>query len=300
MVALEGRVVVVTGAGRGLGRDHALFFAANGAQVVVNDLGVDNEGHGADATKAEAVVDEIRSNGGSAVANHDDVATWQGAKRMVDDAIEAFGDLDVLVNNAGFLRDRAIVNMSEDDWDEVIRVHLKGHMAPTRWAAAYWREQHKAGSTRRRNLVNTSSTSGIYANPGQGNYGAAKSGVATLSQIAAAELAHYGVVSNCVIPGARTRLTMGTPGLPEIMEAPAEGFDIWDPANVSPLVAYLAGADCPFNGETFYIQGATIRRLQPWTLVGDTIEQPTRWELDELSRAMSAFDTSVDVSARSS
>jgi NAD(P)-dependent dehydrogenase (short-subunit alcohol dehydrogenase family) len=179
--------------------------------------------------------------------------------------------------------------MSEFDFDEVLRVHMKGQAAPTHWAAAYWRDQYHAGSHRRRNLVHTSSTSGIYANPGQSNYGAAKSGVVTFSQIAAKELARYSVVSNCVVPGARTRLTMSSPGLPEIMEAPAEGFDLWSPGNVSPLVAYLCGADCPFSGETFYVQGGTVRRVEPWSLVGQSIEHPTRWALDVLAEAMQAF-----------
>ncbi|HSH11300.1 MAG TPA: SDR family oxidoreductase, partial [Ilumatobacter sp.] len=165
----------------------------------------------------------------------------------------------------------------------------KGHFAPTKWAAVYWRDQHKAGVGRPRNLVHTSSTSGIYANPGQANYGPAKSGIVTFSQIAAKELGRYGVVSNCVVPGARTRLTMALPGLPEIMEAPTDGFDEWAPANASPLVAYLAGAACPLSGETFYVQGGTVRRLESWTLVGESIENPVRWELDQLDQAMETF-----------
>jgi len=291
MVELEDRVAIVTGAGRGLGREHALYLASRGARVVVNDLGVTNDGSGGDCSPSDDVVAEIRAAGGTAVANCDDVATWEGSKAMVAAAIETFGDVDVLVNNAGILRDSTVVNMSEEDFDEVVRIHLKGHFAPTKWVAVHWREQYKAGITRRRNLVHTSSTSGIYANPGQANYGPAKSGVVTFSQIAAKELAHYGVVSNCVVPGARTRLTLSSPGLPEIMEAPSDGFDQWDPANVSPLVAYLAGATCPFNGETFYVQGGTVRRLEPWTLVGDSIEHATRWDLDELDEAMRTIRT---------
>jgi NAD(P)-dependent dehydrogenase (short-subunit alcohol dehydrogenase family) len=289
MIELEGRVAVVTGAGRGLGREHALLLAACGAAVVVNDPGVGNDGTGADATPAEEVVAEIRSQGGRAVASTVDAATWAGAQSLVDLALAEFGDLDVLVNNAGILRDAALVKMSEDDFDEVVRVHLKGHFAPTRWAAAYWREQHKAGVERPRNVVHTSSTSGIYANPGQINYGPAKSAIVTFSQIAAKELVRYGVVSNCVVPGARTRLTLASPGLPEIMQAPAEGFDEWAPGNVSPIVVYLAGGSCPFNGETFYVQGGTVRRLEPWSLVGESIEHPSRWPLNELDRAMATF-----------
>jgi NAD(P)-dependent dehydrogenase (short-subunit alcohol dehydrogenase family) len=289
MVELDGRVAIVTGAGRGLGRAHALLLASHGARVVVNDLGVAHDGSGGDESPAHEVVAEIREAGGTAIANCDDVASWEGSKAIVAAAIEVFGDLDVLVNNAGILHDSTIVNMTEAAFDDVVRVHLKGHFAPTKWAAVHWRQQHKDGVARRRNLVHTSSTSGIYANPGQANYGPAKSGIVTFSQIAAKELVKYGVASNCVVPGARTRLTMSSPGLPEIMEPPADGFDLWDPANVSPLVAYLCGAGCPFNGETFYVQGGTVRRLAPWTLVGDSIEHAQRWPLDALDDAMRAF-----------
>ncbi len=291
MITLEGRVAVITGAGRGLGREHALLFARLGAAVVVNDRGAANDGSGADRTPAEQVVAEIEAMGGQAVANDDDVSDWDGARHMVQSAVDAFGDLDILVNNAGILRDRLLVNMTEDEWDSVIAVHLKGHMAPTRWAAAYWREQHKAGVTKRRNLVHTSSTSGLFANPGQANYGAAKSGIATLSQIAAKELERYNVVSNCVAPAARTRLTLATPGLEGLIAPPQDGeaFDQWDPANVSPLVAYLASAPCRFNGETFYVQGGTVTRFQSWAF-GDTVEQAGRWEVDALAEALGQLD----------
>ncbi len=289
MVELQGRVAIVTGAGRGLGREYARYLAARGVRVVVNDRGVTNEGKGCDESAATTVVNEIVADGGEAVADHADVASWDGAEAMVQHALDAFGELDILINNAGILRDSTIVKMTEEDFDAVIRVHLKGHAAPTKWAATYWREQAHAGSDRRRNLVHTSSTSGIYANPGQSNYGPAKSGIVTFSQIAAAELAQYGVVSNCVLPGARTRLTLSSPGLPEIMQAPGEGFDQWNPANVAPVVAYLAGAGCPFNGAAFYVQGGTVRRLEPWGLTGDSIERPVRWQLDELDDAMQTF-----------
>ncbi len=292
MSSLAGRVAVVTGAGRGLGREHALILARHGAKVVVNDRGVASDGVAPDAKPADEVVADIVAAGGEAVANTDDCASWAGAAALVRTALDAFGELDIVVNNAGILRDASLAKMTEDDFDEVVRVHLKGHFAPSRFAAEYWRDQHHAGSRRHRNLVHTSSTSGIYANPGQINYGPAKSGIVTLSQIAAKELARYDVVSNCVVPGARTRLTLASPGLPEIMEAPADGFDVWDPANVAPLVAYLSGVDCPFTGETFYIQGGTVRRLEPWTLIGDSIENPNRWELDVLAEAMTAFTIS--------
>ena len=183
--------------------------------------------------------------------------------------------------------DRALVNMTESEWDAVIAVHLKGHFVPTRWAASYWREQHKAGSTRRRNLIHTTSTSGLFANTGQTNYGAAKAGVAAFSQICAKELSRYRVVSNCVAPSARTRLTLSTPGLNDVIAAPqnADRFDVWNPANVSPLFAYLANEACPFSGETFFLQGGTVTRMQAWEL-GKTLERNGRWTVDELTAAM--------------
>lgn len=286
MSSLDGRVAIITGAGRGIGREHALFFAAEGAKVVVNDRGGANDGEGSDQTPAQEVVAEIRALGGEAVANGDDVADWEGAQRLVNAAIETFGDLDILVNNAGILRDRVIVNMTENEWDAVIAVHLKGHFAPTRWAAAYWREEHKAGRTKRRNLVHTSSTSGLFSNPGQSNYGAAKSGIATLSQIAAKELARYDVLSNCIAPGARTRLTLATPGLEEIMTPRDGAFDEWDPANISPLVAYLSSVDCRFSGETFFAQGGVVKRVRSWEM-GDTVEQSEKWTVTDLAAALS-------------
>lgn len=285
MTSLDGRVAIITGAGRGIGREHALLFAAEGAKVVVNDLGGSNDGTGTDVTPAQEVAAEIRAMGGEAVVNGDDVAAWEGAQRLVNSAIQAFGDLDILVNNAGILRDRVLVNMTEEEWDSVIAVHLKGHFAPTRWAAAYWREQTKAGVNKPRNVVHTSSTSGLFSNPGQANYGAAKSGIATLNQICAKELIRYGVKSNCIAPGARTRLTLATPGLEDIM-APKEGaFDMWDPANISPLVAYLATAECAFTGETFFVQGGTVTRVDTWAM-GDTVEQDDRWTVTGLADAL--------------
>jgi NAD(P)-dependent dehydrogenase (short-subunit alcohol dehydrogenase family) len=285
MTSLDGRVAIITGAGRGIGREHALFFANEGARIVVNDLGGANDGEGSDRTPAEEVAAEIRAQGGEAIANADNVADWEGAQRLVNATIGEFGDLDILVNNAGILRDRVIVNMTEAEWDAVIAVHLKGHFAPTRWAAAYWREEHKAGRGKRRNLVHTSSTSGLFSNPGQANYGAAKSGIATFSQIAAKELSRYDVLSNCIAPGARTRLTLATPGLEDIM-TPREGvFDEWDPANISPLVAYLSTADCAFTGETFFIQGGVVKRVRSWEMA-DTVEQPAKWSVAGLADAL--------------
>jgi NAD(P)-dependent dehydrogenase (short-subunit alcohol dehydrogenase family) len=290
MGALDGRVAIITGAGRGIGREHALLFAAEGAKVVVNDLGGANDGSGSDATPAQQVVEEITAMGGEAIANGDNVADWEGGQRLINSAIEAFGDLDILVNNAGILRDRVIVNMTEAEWDAVIAVHLKGHFVPTRWAAAYWREQTKAGIDKPRNLVHTSSTSGLFSNPGQSNYGAAKSGIATFSQIAAKELGRYGVKSNTIAPGARTRLTLATPGLGDVIAAPTDGaqFDQWDPANISPLVVYLASAVCEFTGETFFVQGGTVTRVESWAM-SQSVEQLARWDIDELAAAMATL-----------
>lgn len=288
MAALDGRVAIITGAGRGIGREHALYFAAEGAKVVVNDLGAANDGGGSDATPAEEVAAEIRSAGGEAIANGDNVADWEGAQRLINSAIESFGDLDILVNNAGILRDRVLVNMTEQEWDDVIKVHLKGHFAPTRWAASYWREQHKAGNGKRRNLVHTSSTSGLFSNPGQSNYGAAKSGIATFSQIVAKELSRYDVVSNCIAPGARTRLTLATPGLEDIMAPKDEGFDEWDPANIAPLVAYLSSADCAFTGETFFVQGGVVKRVASWEMA-ETVERNEPWTVADLTDALGAW-----------
>ncbi len=204
MGELEGRVAIITGAGRGIGREHALFFAAEGAKVVVNDLGGAVDGSGDDRSPAQQVVDEITAAGGQAVANADDVCDWEGGQRLIATAVEAFGDLHVLVNNAGILRDRVLVNMSEADWDSVIHVHLKGHFVPTRHAAAYWRARTKEGKEVRASVVNTSSTSGLLGNPGQANYGAAKAGIAAFTTIVADELVRYGVRVNAIAPAART------------------------------------------------------------------------------------------------
>jgi NAD(P)-dependent dehydrogenase (short-subunit alcohol dehydrogenase family) len=294
MGELQGRVAIITGAGRGIGREHALLFAAEGAKVVVNDLGGANDGTGNDATPAQEVVNEIKAMGGEAIANYDNVADWEGAQRMVNMAVETFGDLDILVNNAGILRDRVLVNMTEAEWDAVIAVHLKGHFAPSRWAAAYWREQHKAGNTKPRNIVHTSSTSGLFSNPGQSNYGAAKTGIATFSQILAKELSRYNVKSNSIAPAARTRLTMATPGLGDRIAEPENkaAFDEWDPANISPLVAYLSSAKCEFTGETFFVKGGEVTRIRSWERA-ESIDQNDRWGVAELTVALNKMASEV-------
>ena len=287
MGALDGRIAIITGAGRGIGREYALLFAAEGAKVVVNDLGGTLDGSGDDVSAAQQVVDEITAAGGEAVANHDDVTDWEGGKRLIDTALETYGDLHVLVNNAGILRDRVLVNMTEQEWDAVIHVHLKGHFVPTRHAAAHWREQTKAGKEVKASVINTSSTSGLIGNPGQTNYGAAKAGIAAFTTIAATELARYGVRVNALAPNARTRMTVETPGLADIVAAPEDAgtFDAWDPANIAPLVAYLGTEACPATGKVYFILGGQIRLFQPWTLT-DTLEKDDRWTVAELQAEM--------------
>ena len=287
MGALDGRVAIITGAGRGIGREHALLFAAEGAKVVVNDLGGAVDGSGDDRTPAQQVVDEIKEMGGEAVANADNITDWEGGQRLINTAVEAFGDLHVLVNNAGILRDRVLVNMTEEEWDSVINVHLKGHFVPTRWAAAYWREQSKAGKEVKANIVNTSSTSGLLGNPGQTNYGAAKAGIGAFTVICAQELARYGVRSNAIAPAARTRMTEATPGLGDIVKAPedASKFDVWNPANISPLVAYLSTEGCEAQGKVFFVQGGTVKLFQGWTMT-EGIEKNDRWSVAELESEM--------------
>jgi NAD(P)-dependent dehydrogenase (short-subunit alcohol dehydrogenase family) len=288
MGALDGRVAIITGAGRGLGREHALLFAHEGAKVVVNDLGGDMHGEGGDLSPAMQTVEDIRALGGEAVVNGENVADWEGAQRLIQQAVETFGDLHVLVNNAGILRDRVIINMTEAEWDAVIKVHLKGHFAPTHHAAVYWREQSKAGREVKASIIHTTSTSGLFSNPGQANYDSAKSGIATLSQVCAKELVRYGVRSNAIAPGARTRLTEATPGLGDAVKAPDEGFDVWHPGNVSPFVAYLVMADCPISGECFMVQGGKVQRVQSWGRA-EEISKNDRWTVEELRTEATAL-----------
>jgi NAD(P)-dependent dehydrogenase (short-subunit alcohol dehydrogenase family) len=286
MTELEGRVAIVTGAGRGIGREHALLFAAEGAKVMVNDLGGNPDGTGADTSPAQQVVDEITAAGGSAIANFDDVADWDGAKRMIDQAVAVFGDLHILVNNAGILRDRMLVNMSAEEWDAVIRVHLRGHFCPTRWAAAYWREQSKTGREGARSVINTSSASGLFGNPGQTNYGAAKIGIATFSMIADSELARYGVRVNAIAPAAVTRLTSGL--TPETSDASTDAWSPIAPANIAPFVAYLATEDCPIHGRIFLVAGGTVHLFQPFAII-DAIEKDGLWSVGELKSEAARF-----------
>jgi len=287
MGALDGRVAIITGAGRGIGREHALLFAAEGAKVVVNDLGGALDGSEQASSPAEEVVAEIRAMGGEAVANHDNVADWEGGQRLIQSALDAFGELHVLVNNAGILRDRVLVNLSEEDWDSVINVHLKGHFVPTRHAASYWRELAKAGQPVKAAIINTSSTSGLLGNIGQSNYGAAKAGIAAFTVIIAEELGRYGVRANAIAPAARTRMTESTPGLSDHVVKPSDAavFDVWDPANISPLVATLAMEDCEATGQVFFVQGGTVRKFQNWTMT-ESLEKDDRWTVSDLAQQL--------------
>ena len=268
----------MTGAGRGLGREHALLLAAEGARVVVNDI---------DEEPAQEVVDEIVAAGGKAVAAPGDVARWDTGEALIAHAVGTYGDLDVLVNNAGNVADRFLVNMSEEEWDAVVRIHLKGHFVPTRWAAAWWRDRAKGGRTAQASVVCTTSTSGLQGNPGQANYGAAKAGIAAFTLIAAAELGRYGVRVNAIAPLARTRLTESVPALAEVVAPPDDpaAFDAWHPANVSPLVAWLAAPGCPVTGRVFLAHGGKVQLFRPWSLEG-VVEKDGRWSAAELAGAV--------------
>jgi NAD(P)-dependent dehydrogenase (short-subunit alcohol dehydrogenase family) len=277
----SGRVVIVTGAGRGIGRGHALEFAREGASVVVNDLGAEVDGTGSSTGPAGAVVDEIRAAGGEAVANGDDVSEWKSAARLVRSALETYGRVDVLVNNAGILRDRMLVNMTEDEWDKVIQVHLKGTFGPAHFAAEHWRERSKAGDEVDARIVNTSSTSGIFGNVGQTNYGAAKAGIAAFTIIAAQELGRYGVTVNAIAPGARTRMTENLRGARP--EAEPGEFDSRAPENVAPLVVWLGSPQSrSVTGQVFLVGGGRIGIARGWHR-GPEIDKGARWEPEELS-----------------
>ncbi|MFF0546257.1 SDR family oxidoreductase [Nocardia thailandica] len=275
-----GRIVIVTGAGRGIGRAHALAFAAAGARVVVNDVGTALDGAATTETPAQQVVAEIVAAGGEAVANGDDVADWEGARRLVRTAIDTFGGLDVLVNNAGFVRDRMLVNLGEDEWDAVVRVHLKGHFATMRHAAEYWRGESKAGRPVDARVINTSSGAGLQGSVGQGNYGAAKAGIAGLTLTAAAEFGRYGVTVNAIAPAARTRMTETV--FAETMAAPEDGFDAMAPENVSPLVVWLGSTESAgVTGRMFEVEGGKVALAQGWRH-GVPVDRGARWNPAEL------------------
>jgi len=275
-----GRVVIISGAGRGLGREHALEYARQGAKVVVNDYGVARDGSEPSSEAANAVVEEIRGLGGEAVANADDVSDWNGAERLVRAAVDTFGGLDVLVNNAGIVRDRMIVSTGEDEWDDVVRVHLKGHFAPTRHAAGYWRDRSKAGDEVDARIVNTSSGAGLLGSIGQGAYSAAKGGIASLTMVAAAELGRYGVTANAIAPSARTRLTEDS--FADMMKKPESGFDAMHPTNVSPLVVWLGSTESRgVTGRVFELEGGIVSVADGWHH-GPRRVKEGRWDPAEL------------------
>jgi NAD(P)-dependent dehydrogenase (short-subunit alcohol dehydrogenase family) len=279
----EGRVVIVTGAGRGIGREHALEFARQGAKVVVNDLGAEVDGTGGSPGPAGEVVDAIRAMGGEAIANGDDVSDWDAAGGMIRTAIDTFGGLDVLVNNAGILRDRMIVNMSAAEWDDVIRVHLRGAFVTSHHAAAYWRDRSKAGEANDARIINTSSPSGVYGNAGQANYGAAKAGIAAFTIIASMELGRYGVTVNAISPSALTRMTENLRLGQRAAERPADAFDDTAAGNVAPLVVWLGSPESrEVTGRVFAVMGGRVSVLDGWA-EGPVADKGARWDPAELS-----------------
>lgn len=275
----EGRVAVVTGAGRGIGRAHALELARQGARVVVNDLGAEVDGSGSSDSPAGEVVEEIRAAGGEAVANGDDISDPAGAQHLIDETVRSFGGIDVLVNNAGILRDRMMVNLADEEWDAVIQVHLRGTFLPSRAAATWWRQQAKAGDLPEARIINTTSASGLFGNVGQSNYGAAKAGIASLTIIAAQELARYGVTVNAIAPGARTRMTTSLGYGDGVADSE---FDWSAPENISPIVAWLASTEShPVTGRVFESLGGRLCLVEGWRR-GPAIDEGRRWEADEL------------------
>ena len=287
MGMLNGKVAIVTGAGRGLGRAHALFLAKAGAKVVVNDLGVANDGTGKADSPAQEVVNEIKKAGGDAVASYESVAEWDSSKKIIDLAISKFGRLDILVNNAGFLRDRMTFKMSEEEFDMVIKVHLKGTFSCSRWAIIYWYEQSKAGTPVNGRIINTVSHAGLGGNAGQPNYSAAKGGIAAMTMCWGREMAKYGVTANAIAPMARSRMTLSSSMTKGIMgeEAPKDGsFDQWAPENISPLVVYLGSDEAKdITGHVFTVQGGKLQVFVPWT-PGKSITIDKRWTEQELHK----------------
>jgi NAD(P)-dependent dehydrogenase (short-subunit alcohol dehydrogenase family) len=289
---LEGKVAIVTGSGRGIGREEALLMAKHGAKIVVNDLGAHFDGTGsADVHPAQEVVNEIKKMGGEAVTNGESVSDFKGAKRIVECALDHFGKLNIVVNNAGILRDRMIFNMGEEDWDAVINVHLKGTFAMSRHACEYWREEHKKGNVLNGRIINTSSDAGLLGNVGQSNYGSAKAAVALMAIVMDAEMQKYGVTCNAIAPVARTRLTVeATPSTAAFMGKKVEEgkFDVFDPRNIAPLIAWLASDDAGnVHGEVFRVGGGTVWLMQGWHSVGK-VTQRAVWEPAALGEKLKA------------
>jgi len=281
MGLLDGKVAIVTGAGRGIGRQEALLLASEGAKVVVNDVGGALTNTGADEHPAEDVVALIKENGGEAVVNGDDISSWDGGKNVVTQAIDTFGSLDILVNNAGILRDKMSFNMEESDWDDVIRVHLKGHFAPSHFAAIQWRNRSKAGAEVSGRIINTASEAGLFGNAGQANYGAAKAGIAAMTIILGRELERYGVTVNAISPRARTRMTEDLFG--DMAKAEEGKFDAFGPENVAPLVVFLATpAAADINGQNFVVYGGSVWVMQGWQPAGE-LKRDSRWTPKELA-----------------
>lgn len=286
MGRLDGRVAIVTGAGQGLGRSHALLLAAQGASVVVNDLGTGVHGGRLAQSPAQQLVDEIIAQGGRAVASTHDVSNWDDAGKMIQVALHAFGDLHVLVNNAGIIRDRTLANMTESEWDDVIRVHLKGHAGPTHHAVAYWRSRAQSGKAVSASVVHTTSAAGLAGNFGQANYSAAKLAIVALSRVVALEAGRYGVRSNAVSPSARTRMSLAVPGAEGYLKPPAsQQLDNFDPANVSPLVAWLAQGDCPATAQIFHIIGNRLLVMSMPAIVHE-LRAEHRWNAEALDREL--------------
>lgn len=281
---LDGRVVVVTGGGRGLGAAYARRVAAEGAKVVVNDLGLSLHGESEQGAEADQLVREIRDAGGTAIADGHDVADFDGARALIDLAVREYGDLDVVINNAGILRDRMLTNMTIDEWDAVLRVHLRGHFSMTKHAAVYWRSRRKEKGARDAVLINTTSIAGLHGTPGQFNYATAKAGVATMSWLAHLELnERYGVRSYAVAPSGRTRMTLGSPAAVDLVSAPADGqFDFWAAENVAAVVAWLADEKCTLpSGVVIGVEGDTVRRYDPWR-IATTVHNDAQWTAVEL------------------
>jgi len=292
MGMLDGKVAIVTGAGRGIGREEAIQLASEGAKVIVNDVGAARDGAGADVHPAQQTVDDIKAAGGEAALNSDDVSSWSGAENLVKQAVDTWGQLDILVNNAGILRDKMSFNMDESDWDDVIRVHLKGHFAPTHHAAVYWRNRAKSGEDVTGRIINTSSEAGLYGNAGQANYGAAKAGIAALTWVLARELGRYGITANAIAPRARTRMTENLFG--GLAAAEEGGFDAWDPKNIANLVAFLAAPEsADINGQIFVVFGGNIYAMSAFQPMGQ-VTRDAAWTPQELIDAKGELFKGID------